>query len=74
MKRFTVPVEQLVKELRTTIDGGWNSEAADRLEDCIREIKFLLKLLRENYSTADDDIAAPLCTMEIKYADKDCGK
>jgi hypothetical protein len=73
LKRFTVSVEQLIKELRATIDGGWNSEAAARLEDCIGEIKFLLKLT-EGYGTAEDAIDAPLCSMRIKYADKDCGK
>jgi hypothetical protein len=73
LEKFTVTVEELIKELRATIDGGWNSEAAARLEDCIGEIKFLLKLT-ERYGTAEDAIAAPLCSMRIKYADKDCGK
>jgi hypothetical protein len=73
MKMFTVSVEQLIEELRATIDGGWNSEAAARLEDCIGEIKFLLKLT-EGCGTAEDAIAAPLCSIRIKYADLDCGK
>jgi hypothetical protein len=73
LEKFTVPVEELIKELRKTIDGGWNSEAADRLEDCIGEIRFLLQRL-EGFGSCQDEIAAPIAHMRIKYADKDCGK
>jgi hypothetical protein len=64
--KYLVTVQELPHQLRSTIDGGWNEEAAGRIEDALRDIQFLLKLT-ENIGTHKDEIAAPLASMRIKY-------